>query len=218
MEFFKIRRSIPFMRHAKVFNIISALTFVAAVALLATKGLHFSIEFTGGTVMEVTYKDEAKPDQIRTALNGIGLTDISVTKFGTSHDVLIRLPLKKVEGANQNVEMTKQAEAVMTALKAQDATADLKRAEFVGGQVGKELATDGALALLAVCFGIMVYLAFRFEWRFSVATIIANLHDVVIILGFFALFQWEFSLPVLAAILAILGYSVNESVVVFDRV
>jgi preprotein translocase subunit SecF len=218
MEFFKIKSTVPFMRHAKLFNIISAITFILAVVFMATKGLHFSIEFTGGTVMEVTYKDEAKPDLIRKALNDIGLTDISVTKFGSSHDVLIRLPLKKVEGANQNVEMTKQADAVMKALKAQDPSADLKRAEFVGGQVGKELATDGGLALLMVCVGIMIYLAFRFEWRFSVATIIANLHDVVIILGFFAFFQWEFSLPVLAAILAILGYSVNESVVVFDRV
>ena len=218
MEFFKIRRSVPFMRHAKVFNIISALTFVAAVALLATKGLHFSIEFTGGTVMEVSYKEEAKPDQIRTALNNIGLTDISVQNFGTSRDVLIRLPLKTKEGTSQNVEMQKQADSVMGALKQADATAQLKRVEFVGGVVGKELATDGALALLMVCIGIMIYLAFRFEWRFSVATIIANLHDVVIILGFFSFFQWEFSLPVLAAILAILGYSVNESVVVFDRV
>src|SRR5688572_5867757 len=218
MEFFKIRRTIPFMRHAKVFNIISLVTFILAVVFLFAKGLHFSIEFTGGTVMEVTYREEAKPDLIRKALNDIGLTDISVTKFGTSHDVLIRLPLKTAQGANQNVEMQKQATAVMTALKGQDASADLKRAEFVGGQVGKELATDGGLALLMVCVGIMIYLAFRFEWRFSVATIIANLHDVVIILGFFAFFQWEFSLPVLAAILAILGYSVNESVVVFDRV
>jgi preprotein translocase subunit SecF len=218
MEFFKIRRTVPFMRHAKVFNIISLITFILAVVFLTTKGLHFSIEFVGGTVMEVTYKDEAKPDAIRQALNNIGHTDISVTKFGTSHDVLIRLPLKVLEGANQNEEMKKQADAVLAALKAQDASAELKRAEFVGGQVGKELATDGALALLMVCAGIMIYLAFRFEWRFSVATIIANLHDVVIILGFFAFFQWEFSLPVLAAILAILGYSVNESVVVFDRV
>jgi preprotein translocase subunit SecF len=218
MEFFKIRRSIPFMRHAKVFNIISLVTFLLAVGLLATRGLHFSIEFTGGTVMEVSYKDEAKPDAIRSALNKIGLTDISVQNFGTSRDVLIRLPLKVQEGVSQNVEMQKQSDAVMGALKAQDSTAELKRVEFVGGQVGKELATDGALALLMVCVGIMIYLAFRFEWRFSVATIVANLHDVVIILGFFALFQWEFSLPVLAAILAILGYSVNESVVVFDRV
>jgi preprotein translocase subunit SecF len=141
-----------------------------------------------------------------------------VQNFGTSRDVLIRLPLKIQEGVSQNVEMQKQSDAVRAALKAQDSTAELKRVEFVGGQVGKELATDGALALLMVCVGIMIYLAFRFEWRFSVATIVANLHDVVIILGFFALFQWEFSLPVLAAILAILGYSVNESVVVFDRV
>ena len=218
MEFFKIRRSIPFMRHAKVFNIISVVTFLISVGLLATKGLHFSIEFLGGTVMEVTYSHPAEPEKIRATLNRIGLTDISVTNFGTSRDVLIRLPLKTVAGANQNVEMKKQSDAVIAALQADDETAQLKRSEFVGGQVGKELATDGGLALLMVCVGIMVYLAFRFEWRFSVATIIANLHDVVIILGFFAFFQWEFSLPVLAAILAILGYSVNESVVVFDRV
>ena len=218
MEFFRIRRTIPFMRHAKVFNVISLVTFLVAVVLLATRGLHFSIEFTGGTVMEVSYQKAAEPDKIRDALQAIGLTDISVQNFGTSRDVLIRLPLKSVEGSSQNAEREKQAAAVTAALKAQDASAELKRVEFVGGQVGKELATDGAMALLMVCVGIMVYLAFRFEWRFSVATIIANLHDVVIILGFFALFQWEFSLPVLAAILAILGYSVNESVVVFDRV
>ena len=218
MEFFKIRRTIPFMRHAKIFNVISLVTFLIAVGLLATRGLHFSIEFTGGTVMEASYSKAADPERIRAALNRIGLTDISVQNFGTSRDVLIRLPLKTVEGASQNVEMQKQADSVTQALKADDASAQLKRVEFVGGQVGKELAADGALALLMVCIGIMVYLAFRFEWRFAVATIIANLHDVVIILGFFALFQWEFSLPVLAAILAILGYSVNESVVVFDRV
>jgi len=218
MEFFKIRRSIPFMRHAKVFNIISLVTFLLAVAFLATKGLHFSIEFTGGTVMEVTYPHAAEPERIRSALNKIGLTDISVTQFGSSRDMLIRLPLKTAAGANQNVETKKQSDAVIAALQADDKTAELKRSEFVGGQVGKELASDGAMALLMVCAGIMLYLAFRFEWRFSVATIIANLHDVVIILGFFAFFQWEFSLPVLAAILAILGYSVNESVVVFDRV
>jgi len=219
MEFFKIRRSIPFMRHAKIFNIISLVTFLLAVVFLFTRGLHFSIEFTGGTVMEVTYPHAAEPEKIRTALNGIGLTDISVQNFGTSRDVLVRMPLKKVDDiTKQNVEMQRQADQVIAALKADDKTAQMKRVEFVGGQVGKELAADGALALLFVCFGIMVYLAFRFEWRFSVATIVANLHDVVIILGFFAFFQWEFSLPVLAAILAILGYSVNESVVVFDRV
>jgi preprotein translocase subunit SecF len=201
-----------------VFNIISLITFLLAVLFLFTKGLHFSIEFTGGTVMEVQYAQTAEPEKIRAALNQIGLTDVTVQNFGTANDVLIRLPLKTVEGSSQNVEMQKQADAVIKALKGQDASAEMKRVEFVGSQVGKELATDGALALLFVCLGIMIYLAFRFEWRFAVATILANLHDVVIILGFFAALQWEFSLPVLAAILAVFGYSVNESVVVFDRV
>ncbi|HSW82330.1 MAG TPA: protein translocase subunit SecF, partial [Usitatibacter sp.] len=218
MEFFRIRRVIPFMRHALVFNIISLVVFVLSVVFLATRGLHFSIEFTGGTVIEVSYSDDANADKIRSTLNSIGLTDVSVQSFGTSKDMLIRLPLKTVEGSSQNVEMQKQADAVLAALKSQDASAQLKRVEFVGSQVGKELASDGALALLFVCIGIMIYLAFRFEWRFAVATILANLHDVTIILGFFAFFQWEFSLPVLAAILAVFGYSVNESVVVFDRV
>jgi preprotein translocase subunit SecF len=219
MEFFKIKRTIPFMRHALVFNIISLITFLLAVTFLATRGLHLSIEFTGGTVMEVSYAHAADPERIRGTLNKIGLTDVSVQNFGTSRDVLIRLPLKlSAEDRNQNDAMQKQSTAVMSALTVDDNSAQLKRSEFVGGQVGKELATDGLLALLFVCIGIVAYLAIRFEWRFAVATIIANLHDVVIILGFFAIFQWEFSLPVLAAVLAILGYSVNESVVVFDRV
>ena len=217
MEFFKIRRSIPFMRHAKVFNIISLVTFLLAVVFLATKGLHLSIEFTGGAVMEVSAQNAIDTGKVRDSLSKLGIAG-DVTNFGTSRDVLIRLPLKAQAGVSQNQEMQKQSDAVMAELKAADPTSTLKRVEFVGGQVGSELATDGALALLMVVIGIMVYLAFRFEWRFSVATIVANLHDVVIILGFFAFFQWEFSLPVLAAILAILGYSVNESVVVFDRV
>ena len=218
MEFFRIKRTIPFMRHALVFNIISLVTFLLAVFFLATRGLHLSIEFTGGTVMEISYDHAAEPERIRTTLGNIGLTDVSVQNFGTSRDVLVRLPLKMAAGdQNQNTAMQKQSSAVMAALSADDKSARIKRTEFVGGQVGKELATDGLLALLFVCIGIVAYLAIRFEWRFAVATIIANLHDVVIILGFFAFFQWEFSLPVLAAVLAILGYSVNESVVVFDR-
>ena len=224
MEFFKIRRSIPFMRHAKVFNIISLLTFLLAVVFLFTRGLNLSIEFTGGMVMEVSYSHQAEVEKIRDALEKSGI-HAEVTGFGSSREVLIRLPLKKAEAEaaqdaakSQGAAMTQQAATVTQVLKAQDASAEVRRTEFVGGQVGGELATDGAKALLFVVVGIMIYLAFRFEWRFSVATILANLHDVVIILGFFAFFQWEFSLPVLAAILAILGYSVNESVVVFDRV
>jgi preprotein translocase subunit SecF len=219
MEFFRFRRSIPFMRHALVFNVISIIVFLASVVLLATRGLHFSIEFTGGTVMEVSYDHAADPDKIRDALARTGLKDASVQNFGSSRDVIIRLGLPPVAaGQNQNQEVQRQNDAVVKTLKEQDKGAEVKRVDVVGGVVGKELATDGGLALLFVCIGIVIYLAFRFEWRFAVATIVANLHDVVIILGFFALFQWEFSLPVLAAVLAVFGYSVNESVVVFDRV
>ena len=212
MEFFRIKKDIPFMRHALLFNAISALTFVAAVFFLFAKGLHLSIEFTGGTVMEVAYTKPADLEGIRKTVAGLGFADSQVQSFGTAQDVLIRLPVQK--GASSAQVSTK----VIDALKAADASVALKRVEFVGPQVGEELAHDGLTALAFVVVGIMIYLAFRFEWKFAVAAIIANLHDVVIILGFFAFFQWEFSLTVLAAVLAVLGYSVNESVVVFDRV
>ncbi len=212
MEFFRIRKDIPFMRHALKFNIISLVTFLLAVFFLATKGLHLSVEFTGGTLIEVNYQQAADLEKIRGALGKSGFTDFSVQNFGSSQDVLIRLPLRDAQ------DTAKQGETVMQALTAETPGASLRRVEFVGPQVGKELAENGAMALLLVVVGIMIYLAFRFEWRFSVSAIIANLHDVIIILGFFAAFQWEFSLSVLAAVLAVLGYSVNESVVVFDRV
>ncbi len=218
MEFFRIKQPLPFMRNAKIFNAISFATFLLAVFFLFSRGLHLSIEFEGGMVMEVNSASTAEPDRIREALKNDGFLDISVINFGSAKDVQIRLPLKMIDGAqNQNEAMQKQSDRVMALLKKMDASATLKQTQVIGSTVGKELAYDGALALAAVCIGIMIYLAIRFEWRFAVATIIANLHDVVIILGFFAFFQWEFSLPVLAAVLAILGYSVNESVVVFDR-
>jgi len=212
MEFFKIRRDIPFMRYALVFNIISLVTFIAAVVFLAVRGLAFSIEFTGGTVMEIAYKQAADLPKIRSTLDAAGYADVQVQNFGTSRDVLIRMPLKE---GQSTADLSKE---VMEKLTAADSTAELRRVEFVGPQVGKELAENGALALLVTALGIVAYLALRFEWKFGVAAIIANLHDVVIILGFFAFFQWEFSLPVLAAVLAVLGYSVNESVVIADRI
>jgi len=212
MEFFKIRKDIPFMRHALVFNVISLLTFIAAVFFLATRGLHFSVEFTGGTLIEVSYPQAADTQKIRDALAKADFTDTQVVNFGSSRDVLIRMPLKPGQ------DSAALGSSIAGVLQQDEAGAELKRVEFVGPQVGKELAENGAIALLLVIFGIIVYLALRFEWRFAVSAIIANLHDVVIILGFFAFFQWEFSLPVLAAVLAVLGYSVNESVVVFDRV
>ncbi|MGA9963291.1 MAG: protein translocase subunit SecF [Azonexus sp.] len=212
MEFFRIKKDIPFMRHALKFNIISLVTFLLAVTFLFTKGLHLSVEFTGGTLIEVAYEQAADLEKIRGALGKSGFNDFSVQNFGSSQDVMIRLPLKSDQNTSQ------LGEAVMKSLEAEAPGAQLRRVEFVGPQVGKELAENGAMALLLVVIGIVIYLAFRFEWRFSVSAIIANLHDVIIILGFFAFFQWEFSLSVLAAVLAVLGYSVNESVVVFDRV
>ena len=212
MEFFKIHRDIPFMRHAIVFNVISLITFLAAVFFLFHRGLHLSVEFTGGTLMEVSYAQNADLNLVRSAVEKLGLSDVQVQNFGSARDVLIRLPAQK------GVSSAQQSERVMSALKAADATAAMRRTEFVGPQVGEELASDGLKALASVVVGIMLYLAMRFEWKFAVAAIIANMHDVVIILGFFAFFQWEFSLPVLAAVLAVLGYSVNESVVIFDRI
>ena len=212
MEFFKIRRDIPFMRHAVVFNVISFVTFALAVFFLVTRGLHLSVEFTGGTVMQVQYPQAAEVERIRQSVSSLGFAEVQVQNFGTARDVMIRLPAQK------GVSSAQQSDQVMATLKATEPQVLLKRTEFVGPSVGEELAADGLKALAMVVVGIMVYLALRFEWKFAVAAIIANLHDVIIILGFFAFFQWEFSLAVLAAVLAILGYSVNESVVIFDRI
>ncbi len=217
MEFFRIKKDIPFMRHALALNAVSLITFIAAVFFLWQNGLHLSIEFTGGTVMEVTYPQTAPLDSIRSKVEKLGYSDTQIQNFGSSRDVMIRLPLQK-DAEGKAISSADQSAAVMQALDPQDSGAKLQRVEFVGPQVGKELALDGLKALIFVIIGIMVYLSFRFEWKFAVAGIIANLHDIVIILGFFAFFQWEFSLSVLAAVLAVLGYSVNESVVIFDRI
>ncbi|MFT3718368.1 protein translocase subunit SecF [Pseudorhodoferax sp.] len=212
MEFFRIRKTIPFMRHALVLNIVSFVTFALAVFFLFHRGLHLSVEFTGGTVMEVAYQQSADIGQVRETVGKLGYSDVLVQAYGSSRDVQIRLPARK------DMNATQQSEQVMQALRAADPAVALRGVEFVGPQVGEELTSKGLKALAVVVAGIMIYLAFRFEWKFAVSTVFANLHDVVIILGFFAFFQWEFSLAVLAAVLAVLGYSVNESVVIFDRV
>ena len=212
MEFFRIQRDIPFMRFALTFNVISLVTFVLAVIFLAFRGLNMGVDFRGGTLIEVTYGHAVDFNRVRTAIDTLNLGEYSAQSFGRSDTALIRLPLKP------GVSSAALSERVMGALRADDPSAQQQRVEFVGPQVGKELYEHGALALLLVSIGIVVYLALRFEWRFAVAAIVANLHDIIIILGFFALFQWEFSLPVLAAVLAVLGYSVNESVVIADRI
>ena len=212
MEFFRIKHDIPFMSYGRITTAISLGTFILAVFFLATRGLNFGVDFTGGTLMEVSYPQAANLEEIRTAVDSLGLTEATVQNFGNSRDVLIRLPLKP------ELSISQLSEQVLDALRAANPDVVMNRVESVGAQVGQELYENGALALLLVCVGIMIYLAMRFEWRFAVAAIIANMHDVVIILGCFAFFRWEFNLTVLAAILAVLGYSVNESVVVFDRV
>ena len=212
MELFRIRKDIPFMKHAIVLNAISFITFLLAVFFLATRGLNLSVEFTGGTVMEVAYEQPADLESVRKVIEGLGYAEVPVQNFGTSRDVLLRLPVQAGKSSGE------QSTVVLAALKAQNPGVELRRTEFVGPQVGRELVEDGLKALGMVIAGIMIYLAFRFEWKYAVSAIVANLHDVIIILGFFAFFQWEFSLAVLAAVLAVLGYSVNESVVIFDRI
>jgi len=212
MELFKIKKDIPFMKNALVFNAISFVTFALAVFFLFSRGLHLSVEFTGGTLMEVSYSQPADLQKVRGTVSTLGFSEVQVQNFGSARDVMIRLPAQK------GVSSAQQSDKVLAALKADSPDVTLRRTEFVGPQVGDELAEDGLKALGFVVLGIMIYLAIRFEWKFAVAAIIANLHDVIIILGFFAFFQWEFSLAVLAAVLAVLGYSVNESVVIFDRI
>ena len=212
MEIFKIKNDIPFMSYGRLTTAISLITFIFAVFFLAQKGLNLGVDFTGGTVIEVSYPQAADLTKIRHAVDSVGLNEATVQNFGSSHDVMIRLPLKK------GVTSAQLSEEVLSALHKEDEQVEMRRVETVGAQVGQELYDNGALALLLVSIVIMAYLAMRFEWRFAFAAIVANMHDVVIILGFFAFFQWEFNLTVLAAVLAVLGYSVNESVVVFDRV
>ena len=212
MEFFRIKKDIPFMRYAWIFNLISFATFALAVFFLVTRGLHLSVEFTGGTVMEVAYSQPAKIEQVRETVSGLGYQEVLIQNFGSSQEVMIRLPL--VEG----VTSAQQSEQVLQALQAASPDVQLRRVEFIGPQVGEELLHNGLKALAFVVIGIIIYLAVRFEWKYAVSAVIANLHDIIIILGFFAFFQWEFSLSVLAAVLAVLGYSVNESVVIFDRI
>lgn len=211
MEFFRIHKTIPFMHYRHVLNLISLVSFIVAVFWIFTHGLAFSIEFTGGTQMEVRYPSAANTEQVRQDLKAVS-NEVLVQTFGTASDIVIRVPTKQGYTSGQ------VAEEVMKVIHQKTPEAQLTRTEYVGPQVGEELARDGGTALALVVAGIMIYLAFRFEWKFSVAAIIANLHDIFIVLGIFSVMQWEFSLPVLAAVLAILGYSVNESVIIFDRV
>ncbi len=212
MEFFKIKKDIPFMSYGRLTTSISLLTFILAIFFLFSRGLNLSVEFTGGTLMEVQYSQAANVDQIRSELDKMELDQATVQVYGSAKNVMLRLPNKK------DTNSATLSNSVFNTLKVGSPDVQIKSVEYIGPQVGRDLVNNGLMAIAFVCIGIMIYLALRFEWRFAVAAILANMHDVVIILGCFAAFQWEFSLTVLAAILAVLGYSVNESVVVFDRI
>ncbi len=212
MEFFRIHKTIPFMRYSHILNAISIVSFIVAVFWLFYHGLSLSIEFTGGTQVVVQYPEAVQTEQIREQIQSKLGVDAAVQNYGTARDLMIRLPMKEGESSGQ------MANELMKALQEQVPDVKMLNNEFVGPQVGEELATDGLTALMLVVVGIIIYLSLRFEWKFAVAAIIANLHDIVIVVGIFAVMNWEFSLPVLAAVLAVLGYSVNESVIIFDRV
>ncbi len=212
MEFFRIHKTIPFMRYSHILNSVSIVSFLFAVYWIFTHGLAFSIEFTGGTQVVVNYPEAVSAEDVRNTIQeGLGV-DAAVQNYGTARDLMIRLPMKEGESSGQ------QAQELLKVLSAKAPDVKILNNEFVGPQVGEELATDGATALMLVVLGIIIYLSLRFEWKFAVAAIIANMHDIIIVVGIFAIMQWEFSLPVLAAVLAALGYSVNESVIIFDRV
>ncbi|MDR3427386.1 MULTISPECIES: protein translocase subunit SecF [Silvimonas] len=212
MEFFHVKRDIPFMSYGKITTAISLATFLLAVFFLVHKGLNLGVEFTGGTVVEMQYSQSVDLNSVRTKVDSLKYGDAQVQALGNTRDVMVRIPNIKGKTSAQ------LSNDVLNTLKQDRPDVQIRKVEFIGPSVGDELVSHGLTALTLVCVGIMAYLAIRFEWRFAVSAIIANMHDVVIILGFFAFFQWEFSLTVLAAVLAVLGYSVNESVVVFDRI
>lgn len=218
MELFRFKKDIPFMSWGKITTAISLITFILAVFFLIFKGLNFSVEFTGGTVMQVSYKEGADLNQIRNRLQTLQMGDVQVQALGTTKDVMIRLPNKNTAENDSKDAAAALSNQVMELLKQDNPSVEMTQVEFIGPQVGEELVTHGLAAIAMVCIGIIIYLSLRFEWRFAIAAIIANMHDVIIILGFFAFFQWEFSLTVLAGVLAVLGYSVNEAVVIFDRI
>ena len=212
MEFFKKKTSFRFMGQRRRWYTISAVMIVASIALLATRGLNFGVDFTGGVVLELSFPKSADLDQVRGALEGAGYGEAVVQSFGTSRDVLVRLLPE--EGKDVNAV----SQDVLRALQGYDPAAELRRTEVVGAQVGAELAEQGALAALFAFLGIMIYVGLRFQWKLGVGSIVAALHDPLIILGIFAATQMTFDLPALAAILAVVGYSLNDTVVVFDRI
>ena len=203
--------NINFLGKRKIAWVISAVLIVISIASLTTRGLNLGIDFTGGTLVEVGYQQAVELEPIRAALENASFEDVIVQHFGTAKDVLIRLPAAGGENAS---ELSNQ---VLAALQS-TGELSMRRVEFVGPQVGEELRDDGGLAVLYALFGILIYVALRFEYRFSFGSVAALVHDVIITIGFFSVTQASFDLTVLAAVLAVIGYSLNDTIVVFDRI
>jgi preprotein translocase subunit SecF len=213
MRLFKNVTSFDFMGKRKVAMIASTLVILISLVSTFTQGLKLGIDFTGGTLIEVGYKQAAELETIRSALAGAGFNDSTVQHFGTNRDVLIRLAPQEEKSS---AELSNQVITLLNAGQAEPV--DLRRVEFVGPQVGEELTNDGGLAMLYALIFILIYVGFRFEYRFALGSILALVHDVIITVGMFSIFQVEFDLPVLAAILAVIGYSLNDTIVVYDRI
>ncbi|PCH65887.1 MAG: protein translocase subunit SecF [Gammaproteobacteria bacterium] len=213
MQFLKEQTNFNFMGKRKIAALFSGLLIIASIASLAIQGLNFGIDFTGGTMIELAYEEEANLENIRGILQQNGYGDALVQNFGSIHEVLIRLPI--IESQN----MAELSNEVVATLQAENAsTLDVRRVEFVGPQVGEELTEQGGLAMLYALIGILIYVSFRFEYRFAIGSVMALVHDVILTLGFFSVMQLPFDLTVLAAILAVIGYSLNDTIVVFDRI
>jgi preprotein translocase subunit SecF len=212
MEFFKKKTSYPFMGTRKRWYWVSGIVLAAALISFAVRGLNLGIDFTGGVVLELKFPQSADIEKVREAVEAAGFQHAAVQSFGTSRDIMVRLLPQEGEDTN------KVAQNVLGAIQAYDPAVELMRTEVVGPQVGAELANKGALAILFTFVGILIYVALRFQWKLGVGAIVAALHDPIIILGFFSETQMTFDLPALAAILAIIGYSLNDTVVVFDRI
>lgn len=213
MQLFKNLTKINFIGGRKVAAVLSALLIAASAWSLYSAGLNYGIDFTGGTKVELQYSQDANISEIRSALSEAGFVDAVVQFFGSNRDILVRIPLSE---ENSSAEVSTRVVEVLSAQAGEELV--VRSVEFVGPQFGKELFEKGILALVYALIGVMIYVAFRFEWKFSLGSVAALVHDIVITVGMFSLLSLEFTLPVLAALLAVIGYSLNDTIVVFDRI
>jgi preprotein translocase subunit SecF len=212
MDIIKADTSIDFMAGRKIALVISAIILAIGVASLFSRGINLGLDFTGGTLIEVAYPEAPDLGEVRQALTDAGYDDFVVQTFGAARDIVVRMPADQADETGADL-----SESVLEALRTHEPAIDLRRVEFVGPQVGQELAEQGGLALLYALIGILLYVSFRFQWRFAVGAVAALIHDVLLVVGILSIFQVNFDLTVVAALLAVIGYSLNDTIVVYDR-